>query len=154
MAASWAPPLNLSPVTDDVDQARTWFEINSAAGIEGLVVKDGAQPYRGGARSWLKVKHRSTLDVVCGALTGPRSQPRELVVGLPIAGTLRVMGRTTLLSPGGPPPAGASPCPGPGAQRHGGRPSTRVRSAGPARRPGAGSVGCWCRSSWRCGCAR
>lgn len=100
LAASWRPPLNLSPVTDDVDQARTWFETYTAAGIEGLVVKGGAQPYRGGDRSWLKVKHRSTLDVVYGAVTGYPSQPRELVVGFPIAGTLRVAGRTTLLSPG------------------------------------------------------
>lgn len=100
LAASWAPPLNLSPVTDDVDLARTWFETYAAAGIEGLVVKGGAQPYRGGARSWLKVKHRSTLDVVCAAVTGSLSQPRELVVGFLIDGTLRVAGRTTLLSPG------------------------------------------------------
>lgn len=54
----------------------------------------------GGARSWLNVKHRSTLDVVCAAVTGPRSQPHELVVGFPIDDTLRVAGRTTLLSHG------------------------------------------------------
>jgi ATP-dependent DNA ligase len=100
LATSWRPPLNLSPVTSDVDQARTWFETYPAAGVEGLVVKGGAQPYQGGGRSWLKVKHRSTIDVVCAAVTGPLSQPRELVVGLPLAGTLRVVGRTTLLSPG------------------------------------------------------
>lgn len=100
LAASWAPPLNFSPVTDDVDQARTWFETYTAAGVEGLVVKGGTQPYRGGVRSWLKVKHRSTLDVVCSAVTGSLSQPRELVVGFPIDGTLQVVGRTTLLSPG------------------------------------------------------
>ncbi|MEK8229372.1 hypothetical protein NKG05_30865 [Oerskovia sp. M15] len=36
---------------------------------------------------------------MCGAVTGSRSQPRELVVGFPIDGVLRVVGRTTLLSP-------------------------------------------------------
>lgn len=100
LAASWHPPLNISPVTDDVDEARQWFETYTVVGVEGLVVKGGAEPYRGGVRSWLKVKHRSTVDVVCAAVTGTLSQPQEIVAGLPIDGDLRIVGRTTPLTPG------------------------------------------------------
>ncbi|WP_255437944.1 hypothetical protein [Cellulosimicrobium sp. TH-20] len=99
LAASWRPPLNLSPVTDDVDEAREWFEAYTVVGVEGLVVKGGAQPYRGGERSWMKVKHRSTVDAVCVAVTGTLSQPQEIVAGLPIDGDLRIVGHTTPLTP-------------------------------------------------------
>ncbi|QJW38677.1 ATP-dependent DNA ligase [Cellulosimicrobium protaetiae] len=98
LAASWRPPLNLSPVTADADEAAEWFETYAVVGVEGLVVKGGAQPYRAD-RIWLKVKHRSTIDVVCAAVTGSRSQPQEIVAGLPIEGDLRVVGRTTPLTP-------------------------------------------------------
>ncbi|WP_043650949.1 ATP-dependent DNA ligase [Cellulosimicrobium cellulans] len=100
LAAPWRPPLNLSPMTADVDEAREWFETYAAVGVEGLVIKGGAQPYRGGVRSWLKVKSRSTIDVVCAAVTGTLSQPQEIVAGLPIDGDLRIVGRTTPLTPG------------------------------------------------------
>lgn len=52
LAASWRPPLNLSPVTADRDVAAEWFETYSVAGIEGLVVKGAAQPYPAGQRGW------------------------------------------------------------------------------------------------------
>lgn len=98
LAALWRPPLNLSPVTSDVDEAREWFETYVVAGVEGLVVKGAGQTYRGGQRDWLKVKHRSTLDVVCAAVIGPRSAPQQVIAGLPIDGELRIVGRSTPLS--------------------------------------------------------
>jgi ATP-dependent DNA ligase len=98
LAGTWRPPLNLSPVTDDVDEARGWFEAYAPAGIEGLVVKGGAQQYRAD-RIWLKVKRRATVDVVCGAVTGTLTAPREIVAGVLVDGVLRVAGRTTTLSP-------------------------------------------------------
>jgi ATP-dependent DNA ligase len=97
LAGSWSPPLNLSPVTGDVEEARAWFEAYAPAGIEGLVVKGGAQPYRAD-RIWLKVKRRSTVDVVCGAVTGTLAAPREIVAGVLVDGVLRVAGHTTPLS--------------------------------------------------------
>ncbi|WP_454857567.1 ATP-dependent DNA ligase [Promicromonospora soli] len=93
------PPLNLSPVTDDATLAAEWFETYTAVGVEGLVVKGGAQPYPAGKRDWLKIKHRETVDVVCGAVIGTRSAPQEIVAGLAIDGRLRIVGRTTPLSP-------------------------------------------------------
>jgi ATP-dependent DNA ligase len=53
IATIWRPPLNLSPVTDDRDVAIEWFETYTAVGVEGLVIKGGAQPYpSGGQRVW------------------------------------------------------------------------------------------------------
>lgn len=97
LAADWMPPLNLSPVTRDADEAAEWFDAFTASGVEGLVVKAGAGAYRGGERDWLKVKHRDTIDVICAAVTGPREHPRDLVIGLPVDGELRIVGRSTPL---------------------------------------------------------
>jgi ATP-dependent DNA ligase len=48
------PPLVLSPATTDRGQAEAWLERYAAAhvGIEGVVAKGLAQPYRSGARDW------------------------------------------------------------------------------------------------------
>jgi hypothetical protein len=48
----------------------------------------------------LKVKRRATLDVVCAAVIGSLAQPQQVVAGLPIEGKLRIVGRTTPLTPG------------------------------------------------------
>lgn len=125
-AVSWRPPLALSPMTSDLEVARTWFTDMAAAGVEGLVVKGGAQAYRGGERLWVKVKHRQTQDVVVGAVIGSRERPQQVVVGLIVDGELRIAGRSTPLSSAQSrqlgaqlqPPAGAHPWPevvGPGA---------------------------------------
>jgi ATP-dependent DNA ligase len=119
LAATWRPPLNLSPVTADRDVAIEWFETYPAVGVEGLVIKGGAQPYAADQRVWLKVKHRETVDVICGAVIGTRSSPQEVIAGLTIDGELRIVGRTTLLSPSArralapwlAPPAGKHPWP-------------------------------------------
>jgi ATP-dependent DNA ligase len=98
LANGWEPPLSLSPTTTDRAVAAQWFEDLPSTGIEGLVIKDLNQPYTPGARSWLKVKHRDVLDVVCGAVIGSRSQPTAIVAGLPIGGKLRIVGRSSVLS--------------------------------------------------------
>lgn len=94
----WAPPLNLSPVTRDRAVALQWFDTLRQSGIEGLVVKGAGQPYRGGQRTWVKVKQRETMDVICGAVTGRRARPEEVVIGLPEDGALRIVGRSTPLT--------------------------------------------------------
>ncbi|RXZ72840.1 ATP-dependent DNA ligase [Agromyces albus] len=99
LASTWTPPLNLSPVTRDYDEARDWLATMPATGIEGIVVKGAAQRYEGGQRQWLKVKHRDTIDVIAGAVIGPMSRPEAVVVGLPVAGELRIAGRSTPLPP-------------------------------------------------------
>jgi ATP-dependent DNA ligase len=98
LAADWERPLELSPTTGDRAQAQRWFDELPASGIEGLVVKGAAQPYRGGRRDWLKVKHRDTVDVIAAAVTGTRAHPREVIVGLARDGELNIVGHSTVLS--------------------------------------------------------
>lgn len=51
-------------------------------GVEGLVVKGEATPYRPRRSDWLKVKNRQTTEVIVGAVIGPISA-REAVVAPP-----------------------------------------------------------------------
>ncbi|MGC5225171.1 ATP-dependent DNA ligase [Micromonospora sp. DT81.3] len=99
LAASWRPPLTLSPMTVDVAEARGWFEDMAAAGIEGLVVKGAQQAYKPGERQWIKVKYRNITDVIVGAVIGPIERPKAVVVGNYVDGELRIVGRSTPLKP-------------------------------------------------------
>jgi ATP-dependent DNA ligase len=56
LSVGWTTALQLSPVTDDIEEAREWFDVlPGAMGVEGLVVKGAASRYVGGRREWLKV---------------------------------------------------------------------------------------------------
>ncbi|MBC9819703.1 ATP-dependent DNA ligase [Terrabacter sp. MAHUQ-38] len=100
VAASWVPPLQLCPMTMDEVVARSWFVDYRPAGIEGLVVKPAAGRYRPGRHSdgWVKVKGRKTSEVIVGAVIGPLGRPHSVVVGLDVAGVLRVVGQSVPLS--------------------------------------------------------
>jgi ATP-dependent DNA ligase len=98
LASDWRPPLSLSPFTTDPDLAAQWLEDLPPTGIEGLLIKRTDQPYTPGARSWLKLKHRETLEIICGAVIGPITQPSEVVAGLILDGELRIVGRSTPLN--------------------------------------------------------
>jgi ATP-dependent DNA ligase len=58
------PPIHLTPVTSDADLAREWFSRFEGAGLDGVIVKDGTQPYQPGKRVMLKVKHVRSADCV------------------------------------------------------------------------------------------
>ena len=58
------PPVHLTPVTDDPDVAADWFSRFEGAGLDGVVVKDGALTYLPDKRAMLKVKHQRTADCV------------------------------------------------------------------------------------------
>ncbi|MFG1626759.1 hypothetical protein [Kribbella sp. NPDC049227] len=68
------PPRQLTPVTDDLDEAREWFEVlPGGMGVEALVVKGAASRYTPARRdAWVKVKHRETLEVIVGGPSSPR----------------------------------------------------------------------------------
>jgi ATP-dependent DNA ligase len=67
--SGWSPPLQLSPVTRSLDEAREWYEILPAAmGVEGLMVKGAGTRYEPGRRDWLKV---NSLGVGRVRLVGP-----------------------------------------------------------------------------------
>lgn len=118
-AAGWRPPLSIVDTTQDLTEARRWFQELPEHGIEGLVVKGGTQPYRGGQRNWVKVKRRDTDDLVAGAVIGTLTHPGELILGRYVDGELRIIGRTAPLKPSNAktlvpllrPPVGAHPWP-------------------------------------------
>ncbi|HEY5384321.1 MAG TPA: ATP-dependent DNA ligase [Acidimicrobiales bacterium] len=58
------PPIHLTPVTRDPDVAADWFSRFEGAGLDGVVVKDGALTYLPDKRAMLKVKHQRTADCV------------------------------------------------------------------------------------------
>jgi ATP-dependent DNA ligase len=90
-------PLTLCPSTTDPAVAREWLAW-TAAGLEGLCFKRLNEPYRP-ARSWLKYKVRVTTEAVVGAVTGPLTAPRTLLLGrYDTAGRLQYAGRSTTLS--------------------------------------------------------
>lgn len=97
LASSWEPPLTLSLATTDPEEAARWFEDLPSTGIEGLVIKGTDQPYVPGSRAWLELKHRETVEVICGAVIGPITRPSEVVVGLIIDGKLQIVGQSTPL---------------------------------------------------------
>ncbi|HEY3006050.1 MAG TPA: ATP-dependent DNA ligase [Kribbellaceae bacterium] len=97
--AAWAPPLQLSPVTYDGDEAREWFDVlPDALGIEGLVVKGTASRYAPGRREWLKVKRRDTVDVIVGGVLGPIDRPDVVIAGRYRGAELVQVGRTVPLT--------------------------------------------------------
>jgi hypothetical protein len=51
LAERWRPSLQLSPVTDDPDEAWEWLDAFSYSGVEGLVVKGAATSRVGGSGS-------------------------------------------------------------------------------------------------------
>jgi ATP-dependent DNA ligase len=96
------PPLQLTPHTTDLAQARAWLVDYAAAhvGVEGLVIKGLGERYQPGRRGWLKFRIRHTTEAVVGAVIGARDNPQRLVLGLyDASGSLRIAGGTSLLQP-------------------------------------------------------
>jgi ATP-dependent DNA ligase len=102
LARDWVPPLQLTPVTANLDEATEWFEVLPAAmGVEGLVVKGAATRYTPGRRDgWVKVKHRETREVIVGGVLGSITHPEVVIAGLYTTdGELVTIGRTVALKP-------------------------------------------------------
>ncbi|MEZ5116986.1 MAG: ATP-dependent DNA ligase [Candidatus Nanopelagicales bacterium] len=78
-------PFHLTPVTRDPDEARRWFEVFEGAGLDGVIAKPLADPYREGVRALLKVKHARTADVV---VAGWRAHKQPGPDGQPVVGSL------------------------------------------------------------------
>ncbi|MDL4819323.1 ATP-dependent DNA ligase [Actinomadura opuntiae] len=90
----------LCPQLRDTGEARLWFEILPAQGIEGLVIKAAAGRYREGKRGWWKVKHRTTTEAIIGGVTGTLAAPQTLILGrYEQDGRLRVVARSAPLPP-------------------------------------------------------
>jgi ATP-dependent DNA ligase len=66
-------PIHLTPVTTRPDVARDWFSRFEGAGLDGVVVKDGALHYLPDKRAMMKVKHERTADCVVGGFRWHKS---------------------------------------------------------------------------------
>ncbi|MEP6650390.1 MAG: ATP-dependent DNA ligase, partial [Lapillicoccus sp.] len=62
--ADAAPPVHLTPMTDDAVVARRWFEELEGAGLDGLIAKSPDLTYQPDKRVMTKVKHVRTADCV------------------------------------------------------------------------------------------
>ncbi len=58
------PPVHLTPATGDAGVAAEWFDRFEGAGLDGVVAKPLALPYREDERVMWKVKHARTADCV------------------------------------------------------------------------------------------
>ncbi|MGW7356252.1 ATP-dependent DNA ligase [Streptomyces sp. NPDC054802] len=96
LEAPWA----LTPTTNDVDQAEQWMRQWAQAGVEGIVAKGAAQPYRPGRRGWQKYRSRDTAEALIGAVTGTLTRPETVLLGRYTSdGELRLVARSTPAPP-------------------------------------------------------
>ncbi|MBY6062527.1 ATP-dependent DNA ligase [Microbacterium esteraromaticum] len=97
LASDLDAPVQVPPVFDDLDAA---LALSRDYGLEGIVIKDPASPYRAGTRSasWLKIKNTQTQEVVIvGIRPGQGNRAGgigSLLLAVPDeAGRLRYVGR-------------------------------------------------------------
>jgi ATP-dependent DNA ligase len=78
------PPLVLTPLTDDRDEAERWLETYQGAGVDGVVAKHEKLRYEEGARRMVKVKRERTADCVVAGVRWYVDQklPSSLLLGL------------------------------------------------------------------------
>ncbi|MFJ3216438.1 DNA ligase [Kitasatospora sp. NPDC086801] len=78
------PPIQPVLATTDRAEALDWMTRLAGTGVEGLVCKAAASPYRphGAGRAWVKYRRSDTHDATVRALTGPAAHPHALVLEL------------------------------------------------------------------------
>ncbi|WP_316526024.1 DNA ligase [Kitasatospora brasiliensis] len=78
------PPIQPVLATTDRAEALEWMERLADTGVEGLVCKAAAAPYRprGAGRVWVKYRRGDTLDATVRAVTGPAAHPHALILQL------------------------------------------------------------------------
>lgn len=94
LGTEWA----LCPSTTDPAVAQDWLSW-TAVGMEGLVFKRLNQRYTPGRRGWTKYRATASAEAVVGAVSGSLVRPTTVLLGrLDEHGTLRYVGRTSVLS--------------------------------------------------------
>jgi ATP-dependent DNA ligase len=76
--ADASPPVHLTPVTRDMETARTWFEQFEGAGLDGLIAKKLDLTYQPDKRVMSKIKHERTADCVVAGYRVHKSGPDAL----------------------------------------------------------------------------
>ncbi|WP_051794472.1 hypothetical protein [Streptomyces sp. NRRL S-87] len=77
------PPLQAVPATDDHETALLWYDALREQGVDGVLAKAAADPYRVGEEAWQRVRHRETVELPVVGYTGAAARPKALVVRLP-----------------------------------------------------------------------
>jgi ATP-dependent DNA ligase len=82
--ADAAAPVYLTPSTDDVEMARSWFEVFEGAGLDGVIAKPTGGGYQPDVRAMSKIKHERTADCVVAGYRLHKSGPvvGSLLLGL------------------------------------------------------------------------
>jgi len=83
--ADAAPPVHITPATQDLDVARQWFAQFEGAGLDGLIAKKLDLPYQPDKRVMTKIKHERTADCVVAGYRVHKSGPDaigSLLLGL------------------------------------------------------------------------
>ena len=82
--ADAVPPVFVTPATEDEALAERWFTLFEGAGLDGIVAKPLALPYRPDQRVMLKIKHERTADCVVAGFRWHKSGPivGSLLLGL------------------------------------------------------------------------
>ncbi len=79
------PPIHLTPLTHDADEAAQWFERFEGAGLDGLIAKAPDLTYQSDKRVMTKIKHIRTADCVVAGYRVHKSGPDaigSLLLGL------------------------------------------------------------------------
>lgn len=77
-----APPLHLTPVTEDPKEAEEWLERYEGAGLDGVIAKARDLTYQPKKRAMLKIKHVRTADCVVAGFRWHKKGPGELLGSL------------------------------------------------------------------------
>lgn len=80
--------------TEDRAEADTWMTTLAPLGMEGVVCKALASPYRNVPGAWVKYRHSDTVDVELVGALGPADRPHAARVRLPDGRELTTLGLT------------------------------------------------------------
>jgi ATP-dependent DNA ligase len=84
LLAGARPPLFVTPLTDDIDEATGWLRRYQGGGIDGVIAKHRELAYESGVRAMVKVKRERTADCVAAGFRWfvDRPLPSSLLLGL------------------------------------------------------------------------
>jgi len=82
LLADVQPPIHLTPMTRDAEQASEWLSRFEGAGLDGVIAKPSDATYEPGKRAMIKVKHARTADCVVAGFRWHKAGKDELVGSL------------------------------------------------------------------------